>query len=186
MIVYTLTNKVTNDVWVGTCSSSGEERFAQLCEAMIIGLSGQIFKDLRDFGIKSFTVEEYAFTEDREELKELFSEAMEFHNGKSLMGVKTSIPKAAEPKPVKRKTTSTTTKATTAKSNVRQISSAPVKEKIATGRASAAKEKIIKEKIALEKAKMEAVKSKQVIEQADEMAALLARLDARSASMKRR
>jgi colicin import membrane protein len=61
-----------------------------------------------------------------------------------------------------------------------------VKEKIATGRASAAKEKIIKEKIALEKAKIEAVKSKQVIEQADEMAALLARLDARSATMKRR
>lgn len=185
MVVYTITNKVTNDVWVGTCTSSGEERFAQFCEAMNLGITAPIYKDLQVFGVSNFTVEEYAYTEDREELKELFSEAMEFNKGKSLMGVKTALPKVAEPKPVKSRTASLSTQKK-AISTSRSMTSAPPKNKISTGRTSAAKEKIIKEKLAEEKARQESEKSKQIMEQAGEMAAILARLDARSASMKKR
>ncbi len=189
MIVYLLKNKVTKDVWVGTSPTSGEERFAQLCGAMYLGIKAPIYRDLRDHGVKSFEVEEYAFTEDRDELKDMFDDAMDMYNGKSLIGVKTSLPKV--PEPAKRKTAKKTPTSAAAsilaKRSGGSVTVKPVKDKIATGRTgSAAKEKLIKEKIALERAKMEAEKSKQVMEQAAEMRALMAAMDARKTTMKKR
>ena len=61
------------------------------------------------------------------------------------------------------------------------------KPKLATGRTgSAAKEKRIKEAIALEKLEREALKKRQVTEQADEMKAILANLDARGSTLRKR
>ena len=60
---------------------------------MYLGIKEQIYQDLREHGVDAFTVEEYAVAEDREELKDMFEDAMDMFNGKSLMGVKTSFPK---------------------------------------------------------------------------------------------
>jgi len=201
MLVFTITNNITEEVWVGTCKDSSDERFDQLQEAMALGIKAQIYKDLRDFGVQNFTVEDFAVAEDREELKDLFEEAMEENNGKSLIGIKTSLGKTsiANTAPLKssvgaykrpsvttpsRTTTSTISRAAT---STRRVATKPVKEKIASGRTNnSAKEKMIKEKMADEKAQRESLKSKQVMEQADEMAAIMARLDSRGSTAGKR
>ena len=200
MLVFTITNNITEEVWVGTCKDSSDERFDQLQEAMALGIKAQIYKDLRDFGVQNFTVEDFAVAEDREDLKDLFEEAMEENNGKSLIGIKTSLGKTsiASTAPLKssvgaykrpsvatpsRATSSTISRAAT----TRRATAKPVKEKIATGRTNnSAKEKLIKEKMADEKAQRESLKSKQVMEQADEMAAIMARLDSRGSTAGKR
>ena len=183
MLVYTLTNNITGDVWVGTCKDSSDERFMQLQEAMALGIKAQIYKDLRDFGVENFTVEDYAVAHDREELKDIFDEAMDIHEGKSLVGVKTTLGKTsiANAAPLKSSTTRTR-KATSSTTSTTKTKTVAV-EKLATGRTgSAKKEKLIKEKLAEEKAAREAAKLKQVREQADEMAAIMARLDSRGST----
>lgn len=183
MLVYTLTNNTTGDVWVGTCKDSSDERFMQLQEAMALGIKAQIYKDMRDFGIENFTVEDYAVADDREELKDIFDEAMEIHNGRSLVGVKTTLGKTsiANSAPLKSSIKKVTRPSTNAQPSA---TTKPAKqEKLATGRTgSAKKEKLIKEKLAEEKALREAAKIKQVREQADEMAAIMARLDSRGST----
>ncbi|MEY8205350.1 MAG: GIY-YIG nuclease family protein, partial [Bermanella sp.] len=185
MLVFTITNNTTEDVWVGTCKDSSDERFEQLQEAMALGIKAQIYKDFRDFGVQNFTVEDFAVAHDREELKDLFAEAMETYDGRSLVGIKTSLGKTsiATMAPLK----------SSVKSRARPVSAAAlaiskaaspkrtskaVNEKISSGRTgNAAKERMIKEKLADEKAARAQAKSRQVMDQADEMAAIMARLD---------
>ncbi len=95
MLVFTLTNNITEDVWVGTCKDSSDERFMQFQEAMALGIKAQFYKDLRDFGVQNFTVEDYAVAHDREDLKDLFAEAMETYEGRTLVGIKTSLGKTS-------------------------------------------------------------------------------------------
>ena len=190
MLVYTLTNNITGDVWVGTCKDSSDERFMQFQEAMALGVKEKIYKDLRDFGVQNFTVEDYALAYDREELKDIFDDAMETYNGKSLIGVKTSLGKTSIAKSAplkssvgapKRKTLGSTT------STSSTVKKAATPAKLATGRTgNAKKEKLIKEKLAEEKAMRESKKSKQIMEQADEMAAIMARLDSRGSTVNKR
>lgn len=190
MLVYTLTNNITGDVWVGTCKDSSDERFMQFQEAMALGVKEKIYKDLRDFGVQNFTVEDYALAYDREELKDIFDDAMETYNGKSLIGVKTSLGKTSIAKSAplkssvgapKRKTLGSTTSTTST------VKKAATPAKLATGRTgNAKKEKLIKEKLAEEKAMRESKKSKQIMEQADEMAAIMARLDSRGSTVNKR
>ena len=201
MLVYTITNNITEEVWVGTCKDSSDERFEQFQEAMALGIKAQIYKDLRDFGVQNFTVEDYAVAEDREDLKDLFAEAMDEYNGKSLIGIKTSLGKTsiASMAPLKssvgspKRTTISTTSGTStsaisrAATTTRRTATKPVKEKIASGRTNnSAKEKMIKERMADEKAQRESQKSKQIMEQADEMAAIMARLDSRGSTAGKR
>lgn len=190
MLVYTLTNNITGDVWVGTCKDSSDERFMQFQEAMALGVKEKIYKDMRDFGVQNFTVEDYAIAYDREELKDIFDEAVTVHNGKSLIGVKTSLGKTSIAKVAPLKSSVATSKRnviepkTTSRSKPKKTA-APTK--LATGRTgSAKKEKIIKEKLAEEKALRESQKSKQIMEQADEMAAIMARLDSRGSTVNKR
>lgn len=190
MLVYTLTNNITGDVWVGTCKDSSDERFMQFQEAMALGVKEKIYKDLRDFGVQNFTVEDYALAYDREELKDILDDAMETYNGKSLIGVKTSLGKTSIAKSAplkssvgapKRKTLGSTT------STASTVKKAATPAKLATGRTgNAKKEKLIKEKLAEEKAMRESKKSKQIMEQADEMAAIMARLDSRGSTVNKR
>ncbi|MEY8247420.1 MAG: GIY-YIG nuclease family protein [Bermanella sp.] len=190
MLVFTITNNTTEDVWVGTCKDSSDERFEQLQEAMALGIKAQIYKDFRDFGVQNFTVEDFAVAHDREELKDLFAEAMETYDGRSLVGIKTSLGKTsiATMAPLK----------SSVKSRARPVSAAAlaiskaaspkrtskaVNEKISSGRTgNAAKERMIKEKLADEKAARAQAKSRQVMDQADEMAAIMARLDSRGST----
>lgn len=191
MLVYTLTNNITGDVWVGTCKDSSDERFMQFQEAMALGVKEKIYKDLRDFGVQNFTVEDYALAYDREELKDIFDEAMESNNGKSLIGVKTSLGKTsiAKSAPLKSSVSSTVKRKTlgTTSTTASTVKKAATPAKLATGRTgNAKKEKLIKEKLAEEKAMRESKKSKQIMEQADEMAAIMARLDSRGSTANKR
>lgn len=194
MIVFTITNNITDDVWVGTCKDSSDERFQQFQEAMALGIKHRFYKDLSDFGVQNFTVDDYAVAEDRADLKDLFDEAMETYEGKSLVGVKTTLGKTSIAKAAPLKSSVSVAKKTVAtpsgmsnQSSQRRVAAKPVKEKLANGRTgSAKKEKEIKERIAAEKADREAAKSKQIMEQADEMAAILARLDSRGSTLRKR
>jgi hypothetical protein len=195
MIEFTITNITTDDVWVGTCKDSSDERFQQFQEAMALGVKHRFYKDLSDFSVQNFTVEDFAVATDREELKDLFDEAMETYDGKSLVGVKTGLGKTsiAKSAPLKSSISSGRTTATglkrAASSNsvAPKRSTKPPKEKLSSGRTgSAIKERLIKEKLSDEKALRESLKSKQIMEQADEMKAILAGLDARGSSLKKR
>jgi hypothetical protein len=190
MIVFTITNNTTDDVWVGTCKDSSDERFQQYQEAMALGVKHRFYKDLSDFSPQNFTVEDFAVATDREELKDLFDEAIETYDGKSLVGVKTGLGRTSIAKSAPLKSTISKARPTSAfssKALAPLTTAKPVKEKLASGRTgSAIKERQIKEKLAEEKAMRESLKSKQIMEQADEMKAILAGLDARGSTLKKR
>lgn len=186
LIVFTITNEVTDEVYVGTTNDSVEKRWLQYQEAAKLDhTAARLFKDIRDFGAKQFTVSEYAAAYDREDLKDMFEEAMDEFNGISLVGVKTTKPKPVKPitkSPAKKPSakTSTSTKSSGTSTKI-------VKEKLAVGRTnSAAKERAIKEAIAEEKAQREAEKLARAAAEAKEMREIMARLDSRGSTLKKR
>ncbi|MBB5210640.1 hypothetical protein [Microbulbifer hydrolyticus] len=190
MIVFTLTNEDTDEVWVGTAREgvTPEARFQQIQAALTLGIDHPFYQELKKFGAGAFTPSLFAVAEDRLELQELVEEALDSFNAKSLVGIKTVRPgttkSALSPKPkprASRAKTSTGAKATVSKT------AKPVKEKLATGRTgSAARERAIKAGIEAEKARMAAAKAKKVQDEADEMRAILAGLDARGSTLSRR
>jgi len=187
LIVFTLTNEVTDEVYVGTTKDSVDERWKQYQEAAALDhTAARLFKDIRDFGAKNFTAAEYAVAYDREDLKDLFDEAMDQHAGISLVGVKTSKPKpvkVAAPKKAAPKKTAAS-KARNAHGPVTTILSKP---KISSGRTnSAKKERAIKEAISEEKAERESIKLAKAAAEAQEMRDIMARLDNRGSSLKKR
>ncbi len=186
MIVFTLTNDVTDEVYVGTTKDSVDERWKQYQEAAKLDHTAtRLFKDIRDFGAKSFTASEYAVAFDREDLKDLFDEAMDEHQGISLVGVKTTKPKPIKVAPAKKTAVKkTATKARNAHGPVTTILAKP---KISSGRTnSAAKERAIKEAIADEKAERESLKLAKAVAEAQEMRDIMSRLDSRGSSLKKR
>jgi hypothetical protein len=185
LIVFTITNDVTDEVYVGTTKDSVEERWKQYQEAAALDhTAARLFKDIRDFGAKSFSPSEYAVAYDREDLKDLFEEAMEEHQGISLVGVKTT-----KPKPVKVAAPKKTAvkKSTISKTSGGPVTTKIVKPKVASGRTnSAAKERAIKEAIAEEKAERETKKLMKASAEAQEMRDIMARLDNRGSTLKKR
>ena len=186
LIVFIITNDVTDEVYVGTTKDSVEERWKQYQEAAALDhTAARLFKDIRDFGAKSFTPSEYAVAFDREDLKDLFEEAMEEHQGIRLVGVKTT-----KPKPVK---VAAPKKAAVKKPTIKSktsggpVTTKIVKPKVASGRTnSAAKERAIKEAIAEEKAERESKKLMKASAEAQEMRDIMARLDNRGSTLKKR
>jgi hypothetical protein len=186
LIVFIITNDVTDEVYVGTTKDSVEERWKQYQEAAELDhTAARLFKDIRDFGVKSFTPSEYAVAFDREDLKDLFEESMEEHQGISLVGVKT-----IKPKPVKVATPKkTVVKKSTTKSKTSDgtVTTKIIKPKVASGRTnSATKERAIKEAIAEEKAERESKKLMKASSEAQEMRDIMARLDNRGSTLKKR
>jgi hypothetical protein len=186
LIVFIITNDVTDEVYVGTTRDSVEERWKQYQEAAELDhTAARLFKDIRDFGAKSFTPSEYAVAFDREDLKDLFEEAMEEHQGISLVGVKT-----IKPKPIKvaaPKKTAVKKATTKSKTSSGVLTTKIVKPKVASGRTnSASKERAIKEAIAEEKAERESKKLMKASSEAQEMRDIMARLDNRGSSLKKR
>ncbi len=185
MIVFTITNDVTDEVYVGTTKDSVDERWKQYQEAAKLDYTAaRLFKDIRDFGAKSFTASEYAVAFDREDLKDLFEEAMDEHQGVSLVGVKTTKPKPVKVAPPKKTTAKKPASST-------RTSSTPTpkitKPKVSSGRTnSAAKERAIKEAIAEEKAIRESAKLAKAAAEAKEMREIMARLDSRGSTLKKR
>jgi hypothetical protein len=172
LIVFIITNNVTNEVYVGTTKDSVEERWKHYQQAAELDpTAARLFKDIRDFGAKSFTPSEYAVAFDREDLKDLFEEAMEEYQGSSLVGIET-----IKPKPVN--------VAAPQKTAVKKATS---KSKVASGRTnSAVKERAIKEAIAEEKAERESKKLMKASSEAQEMRDIMARLDKRGSTLKKR
>ncbi|AQQ67426.1 hypothetical protein Mag101_07085 [Microbulbifer agarilyticus] len=190
MIVFTLTNSETDEVWVGTARDgvTPEARFRQIQDAVALGIDHPFYHELKAFGAHAFEVELFAAVEDRLEQQEMVEEALDTYNAKSLVGIKTvrsGTTKAAlapKPKARPRATASKTVTKVTAKRTTK-----PAKEKIATGRTgSAARERAIKAGIEAEKAAIAAAKAKRVQDEADEMKKILAALDSRGSSMARR
>ncbi|WP_428818354.1 hypothetical protein [Microbulbifer sp. MCCC 1A16149] len=187
MIVFTLTNEDTDQVWVGTAREgvSPEARFQQIQAALTLGIDHPFYEELKKFGASAFTPSLFAVAEDRLELQELVEEALDSFNAKSLVGIKTVKPgttkSALAPKPKPRASRVKPAASTTTKPKK------PVKEKLATGRTgSATKERAIKAGIEAEKAAMAAAKARKAQEEADEMKAILAGLDARGSTLSRR
>jgi len=185
LIVFTITNDVTDEVYVGTTKDSVEERWKQYQEAAKLDhTAARLFKDIRDFGAEKFTVSEFAAAYDREDLKDMFDEAMDEFNGISLVGVKTTKPKPVKVAPVKK---TAVKKATTSRTASGPVTTKIVKPKLASGRTnSAAKERAIKEAIAEEKAERESQKLAKAAAEAQEMRDIMARLDNRGSSLKKR
>ncbi|WOX05410.1 GIY-YIG nuclease family protein [Microbulbifer pacificus] len=199
MIVFTLTNEETDDVWVGTTREgvTPEARFKQLQDAVSLGIDHPFYRELKVFGPHAYSVELFAVAEDRMELQQQVEEALDTYNGKSLVGITTVLPGAtkaalSKPKPKPRpgvgaavlvaSSSSSSTSASTSKRTTK-----PVKEKLATGRTgSAARERAIKAGIEAEKAAMAAAKAKRVQDEADEMKRILASLDSRGSTLTRR
>jgi predicted nucleotidyltransferase len=185
LIVFTITNDVTDEVYVGTTKDSVEERWKQYQEAAKLDhTAARLFKDIRDFGAEKFTPCEYAVAYDREDLKDMFEEAMDEFNGISLVGVKTTKPKPAKvATPKKTITARTASPARTTSTTTTKIA----KPKVSPGRTnSAAKERAIKEAIAEEKAQREAEKLARAAAEAKEMREIMARLDSRGSTLKKR
>ena len=191
MIVFTIINDVTDEVYIGTTNDSVENRWLQYQEAAKLDhTAARLFKDIRDFGAEKFTVSEYAVGYDREDLKDMFEEAMDEYSGISLVGIKTTKPKVAKPTTSKLTANKTTNKKSPEKSSSSKKSSTTtkiVKEKLAAGRTnSAAKERAIKEAIAEEKAIRESAKLAKAAAEAKEMREIMARLDSRGSTLKKR
>jgi hypothetical protein len=218
LIVFTIKSSSTDTVYVGTTKDSIDERWALYQLAKDLPLEAPLYSDMRKHGVVCFSIEEYDFAETRQELAQMFDDAMVQYNGVSLKGMKTSMPRTAvyptsegaPPKPkvaVKKNEKSAGDEIDAKLSSILQRSDknaefrvASVKRqtqveefkpgeklKLATGRTgSAIKEKKIKESIALEKQQRAALKQKQVAEQADEMKAILANLDSRGSTLRKR
>jgi len=239
LIVFTIKNIRTNTVYVGTTKDSIDERWALYQLAKDLPLEAPLYQDMRKFGIPCFVIEEYDFAETRQELAELYEDAMSQFDGISLKGMKTSLPRTAvytvkeapaKAKPAKKvvakvkavassidelkaelnainagiskpvpstsaKVSTSSSRATTSNANLIGMRRKPVetampgaaKLKLSSGRTgSAIKEKKIKEGIQQEKDARDALKQQQVSQQADEMKAIMARLDSRGSSLKKR
>ncbi|MFV8783037.1 hypothetical protein ACNKU7_11485 [Microbulbifer sp. SA54] len=191
MHVFTLTNEATDHVWVGTCREgvSPEARFKQLQKALPLGIDHPFYRELKVFGPDVYSTELFAVVEDRQELAEMVEEALDTYNGKSLVGITTVLPGTTKSSlaPKAKSKPRTSAAKVTAISGAQSRTTKPVKEKLASGRTgSAARERAIKAGIEAEKAAMAAAKAKKIQEEADEMKAILAGLDARGSTLSRR
>ena len=267
MIVFTATEKTSGKVFAGTTRSSLEDHWGDLLSQALDGASGEFFELVRASGADAFEVEEWGYSDNPKELREMLAEAIEDLDATSIKpsknGSKTasaskdvtlSVMKeleslkaefdvgdddleleqptasSAKPKsptaeevkpeqpkkePVLRQTKSTheaaemnaliagiemrrksarpsasKKSASTKKASAKSTAANPIEKAaksaaeatpVAKGRTgSTAKEKRIKDAIALEKAEREAQKRAQIAAEAEEMRAIMARLDERS------
>jgi len=77
VFVFTVTNRVTNDVYVGSTKDDVESYWGTLINAAEDGQEGDIYKDIRSYSPADFEVEEWASAESGKELRELVAEARE-------------------------------------------------------------------------------------------------------------
>ncbi|KZY45926.1 hypothetical protein A3732_08805, partial [Oleiphilus sp. HI0050] len=82
MIVFTATNRVNNEVYVGSARDSMEEHWARLIVQAEEGGSGEFLDTVREFGVDNFTVETWAYADSPAESRELVRDACDEFNGK--------------------------------------------------------------------------------------------------------
>ena len=93
MIIFTVTNKTTSQVYVGTTRNDLLDQWEKMVAAAEQNLSYPLYQEIRTHGRDGFMVEEWDYVEDRSELAALEQEAIESFNAKSLRGYKTSTVK---------------------------------------------------------------------------------------------
>jgi hypothetical protein len=204
VIVFSATNEVTGDVFVGSTRESLEVEWVQLISQADEGASGGFFNQLRNHGAEKFEVEAYAYADSGSELRELTREAREElsaeaikssrrtrsssvvgNSSMSMEAIMASIEEAAKDaeagtlsaaEPAARLASSKTST-----SGLSLTPSAPKPEpKIATGRSgSASKEKRIREAIATEREARDQLRHTDSRESQAEMNSVIARIEQR-------
>lgn len=184
MIIFTLTNTKTQQVYVGATKDCANERWKQYQAALAFGIKAPLYNDMREHGAENFVLNECGFAYDMEEAREIMNETIDDLEAISLQGMKTSataVLSAVKAKPRAKTSTINKSKKTTTPISINE------KPKIATGRTgSSAKEKNIREAIAKETADREEKRYRQIAAEADEMKAIMARLDARGSTTAKR
>ncbi len=93
MIIFTITNKSTSQVYVGSTRNDLSDQWEKMVAAAEQHLEFPLYSEIRVHGSDAFIVEEWDIVEDRNELYLLEQEAIETFNAKSLRGYKTSTVK---------------------------------------------------------------------------------------------
>ncbi|MDE1460551.1 hypothetical protein [Spartinivicinus poritis] len=91
MIIFTITNKVTGQVFVGSTRNSLESQWTKIVSAAEQGLDYPLYKQICRYGDDQFDVEEWDFADTREELMALEQEAIDSLQAESLRGYKTAV-----------------------------------------------------------------------------------------------
>ncbi|MEH6577289.1 MAG: hypothetical protein V7731_09455 [Amphritea sp.] len=208
MIVFTITNTLTDQVYVGTTRDSIDSRLQQILAAMESGLEAGLYTDIRKHGAENFDIAEWAEAEDIQELRDLTRDAIETYSAISLQGLRTkeSVPQLNKIRATATKRTTSSTAAPTASSAAASIlasrAASTSEQRIAnhstvntsadetpilpTGRVSSpAQEKKIREAIAAEKDAMQLERNAKEKAASAEMALLMARIDARGKKPKK-
>ncbi|WP_422410761.1 MULTISPECIES: hypothetical protein [unclassified Endozoicomonas] len=93
MIIFTVTNKVTKQIFVGSTRNDLESQWEKMVAAAHQDMDYPLYREIRIHGEDAFTVEEWDRAESREELAELEQDAIDFFGAHSLRGYKTSTVK---------------------------------------------------------------------------------------------
>ena len=93
MIIFTVTNKATKKVYVGSTRNDLESQWEKMVAAAYQDMDYPLYREIRVQGEEEFTVEEWDRAESREELSELEQDAVDFFGAESLRGYKTSTVK---------------------------------------------------------------------------------------------
>ena len=93
MIIFTVTNKTTSHVYVGSTRNDLADQWEKMVAAAEQNLDYPLYQEIRIHGREGFVVEEWDYVEDRNELNILEQEAVETLNAHSLKGYKTSTVK---------------------------------------------------------------------------------------------
>lgn len=94
MIIFTITNSITDQVYVGSTRDSTDSRWEQILVAAETGLEHPLYSDIREHNPQNFIIAEWALAEDLQDLRELTKEAIETFSAIGLQGLRTSAPVA--------------------------------------------------------------------------------------------
>ena len=103
MIIFTVTNTVTNQVYVGSTRNDLEDQWDKMVAAADQNLDYPLYRDIRTHGTEAFSREIYDMAENRAELAELEQDAVDSLGAISLRGHKTSTVIIKKKAPVRRK-----------------------------------------------------------------------------------
>ena len=90
MIIFTVTNKTTSQVYVGSTRNSLLDQWEKMVAAAEQNLDYPLYQEIRVHGPDAFVVEEWDYIENRDELNALEQEAIKTLSARSLKGYKTS------------------------------------------------------------------------------------------------
>ena len=93
MIIFTVTNKATSQVYVGSTRNDLIDQWEKMVAAAEQNLDYPLYQEIRAHGRDGFIVEEFDYVDDRNELNQLEQDAINFLQARSLRGYKTSTVK---------------------------------------------------------------------------------------------